>query len=73
MNNFFTKIRNEDKNIYLIGDLNLNSLNYENQNVKSTFDIITQNSLIPLINKPTRVTRDTATVIDHIFTNNFFK
>ena len=28
-------------------------------------------SMFPLITKPTRVTKDTATLIDHIFTNNF--
>ena len=27
--------------------------------------------MTPAINKPTRVTRKTATVIDHILTNNF--
>ena len=30
-----------------------------------------QNSLIPLINKPTRVTRTNATTVDHILTNAF--
>ena len=29
------------------------------------------NSYIPLINRPTRVTRDTCTLIDNIFTNNY--
>ena len=27
--------------------------------------------MIPTINKPTRITRKTATAIDHIFTNSF--
>ena len=31
-----------------------------------------RNGMISLINKPTRVTKITATAIDHIFTNNFY-
>ena len=29
------------------------------------------NSYIPMINRPTRVTRDTCTLVDNIFTNNY--
>ena len=34
-------------------------------------DIMYSYSMFPLITKPTKVTKDTATLIDHIFTNNF--
>ena len=34
-------------------------------------NLLYQNSLIPTVNKPTRVTRKTPTVIAHIFTNSF--
>ena len=34
-------------------------------------NLIYQNGMIPIINKPTEVTRKTATAIDHIITNNF--
>ena len=34
-------------------------------------NLIYQNGMIPTINKPTRVTKKTATVIDHITTNSF--
>ena len=30
-----------------------------------------QNRFIPTINKPTRITKNTATLIDHILINNF--
>ena len=33
--------------------------------------MIYQNGMIPTINKPTRVSRKTATAIDHILTNSF--
>ena len=39
--------------------------------VKNFVSFAFQNSLIPLINKPTRVTRTNATAIDYIFTNAF--
>ena len=42
-----------------------------NKNVQDFLNLIHQNSLIPTINKPTRVTMETATVIDQILTNSF--
>lgn len=59
------------KTVYLVGDLNLNSLEYNTNNkVKNAFDMFFQSNLIPLINKPTRVTKRSASIIDHILTNN---
>ena len=47
-------------------------VDYENNvKVKNFVNFAFQNSLIHLINKPTRVTRANATVIDHILTNAF--
>ena len=34
-----------------------------------TFNFIFQNGIFPVINRPTRVTKLSATVIDHILTN----
>ena len=34
-------------------------------------NLIYQNGITPTINKPTRVTKKTATAIDHIITNSF--
>ena len=59
------------KSVYLIGDFNLNVLDYEtNTKVKNFFNLIFQHGLIAVINKPTRVTRQSATAIDHIITNS---
>ena len=58
--------------MYLVGDLNLNIIDYaSNTKVKNFFNLIFQNGLIPVINKPTRVTKKNATAIDHIITNSF--
>ena len=39
--------------------------------IKKFINFAFQNSLIPIINKPTRFTRTNATPIDHILTNSF--
>ena len=61
----------ENKYCYLMGDYNINLLNYENHQHTSGFiDQLHSNSLISLINKPTRVKKQSATLIDNIFTNS---
>ena len=39
--------------------------------VQRFFNLVYRNGMIPTINKSTRVTRKTATAIDHILTNSF--
>ena len=47
-------------------------IKHENHSPTSEFlDIMYSYSMFPLITKPTRVTKDTATLIDHIFTKKF--
>ena len=41
--------------------------------VKNFFNLIFEHGLIPVINKPTRITKKSATAIDHIITNSFLK
>ena len=58
------------KNIVFADDFNINVLDYEsNTNVQHFLSNMFQYNVIPIINKPTRVTRNTATAIDHIITN----
>ena len=58
------------KNIIFAGDLNISVLNYEsNKKVQHFLRRIFQYKTIPTINKPTCVTRNTATAINHIITN----
>ena len=58
-----------NKHIVLTGDFNLNVLNFENNKKVENFINLMFRYGIPTINKPTRVTANTATGIDHIITN----
>ena len=72
LQNFFNKMKNSDKAIYVVGHTNLSLLDYEtNIKVKNYLNLLFQKSFIPVINKPTRVSRNNATIIDHINTNHF--
>ena len=54
-----------------MGDFNINILNsHSHQPTNEFINLMTSNSLYPLISKPTRITSSTATLIDNIFTNN---
>ena len=54
----------------LAGDFNINAFNYEqNKKVQSFFNLIYRYNMIPTINKPTRVGKDSATAIDHSIAN----
>ncbi|XP_065681549.1 uncharacterized protein LOC136095198 [Hydra vulgaris] len=60
------------KHVYLLGDFNLNFLNNKTDNHVARFiNTLLQYSVFPIINKPTRVTKTTASIIDNIITNNF--
>ena len=62
--------KNQGKPLFLVGDLNINSLDHSiNTNVRDFFNLIFQNGIFPLINRPTRVTKSSATIIDHVLTN----
>ena len=61
----------ENKHLYIAGDFNVNTDpmiggNGNTQNFKNT---LSSNFLFPLINKPTRVTQHSSTIIDNIYCN----
>ena len=59
-----------NKTIFLCGDFNIDILKQDRHlSTKHFIDIIYSLGLYPLITKPTRITKDTATLIDNIFTN----
>ena len=65
------KIKTENNLVYLMGDYNVNLLNYGKHNETNEFvDMLHASSFISLINRPTRVQKESATLIDNIFTNN---
>ena len=53
-----------NKSCFVAGDFNINLLGDMATNSQVFVDIITSHSSLPLINKPSRITENSATVID---------
>ena len=67
--NLFAKNDTVNKHIVLAGDFNLNVLDFENnKKVENFMNLMLRYVMILIINKPTRVTANTVTAIDHIIT-----
>ena len=66
-----TQISNENKLVYLMGDFNLNLLDSKTLSVSRYLNTLNGFNFISTINKPTRISSCSATIIDHIFTNNY--
>ena len=64
-------LHNEKKQLYIAGDFNVNidPLVKNDINTQTFKNIFSSNFLFPLIDKPTRVTCHSATIIDNIFSN----
>ena len=62
------------KNVIIVGDININFLN-EDKKTSEYLDKLLKNQIINHINKPTRITDHSSTLIDHIYTkgNNINK
>ena len=74
-NNFISELLNtvntENKILYLLGDYNINLLNSDQHLLTSEFvENMYSYSTFPLITKPTRIQKDSATLIDNIFFND---
>ena len=64
--NAFQKLYRENKKVFMVGNFNLNSLDYStNTKVKNFIDLMFSNGLISVVNRPTRVTKHNASCIDH--------
>ena len=64
------KVSHENKEVYLMGDFNINLLNYEsNQETADFLNNMHSNSLVPYITLPTRITHRSKTLTDNIFFN----
>ena len=60
------------KHCYIMGDYNLDLLKHEiHQPIANFLDIMYANYFIPLINRPTGITRESSTLIDNTFSNNY--
>ena len=70
LNQLLENISKEQKSIFLLGDFDVNLLNYNEHNQTNEFlDSLASNSFIPLILQPTRITSHYNTLIDNIFSN----
>ena len=70
LNKLLENASKEQKSIFLLGDFNVNLLNYKEHNEANEFlDSLASNLFIPLILQPTRINRDSNALIDSIYSN----
>ena len=68
MSDLLSLLQQTNKVVYIMGDYNINLLNVHTHIPNADFiDMLYSYSFLPLITKPTRVTGNTATLIDNIF------
>ena len=71
LNTILTKVDKTKKVTYLTGDFNIDLLKSDHCEHSNRFcEQLFTSSFFPLINRPTRITHHTATLIDNIFTND---
>ena len=63
------KLSNEKRQILIMGDFNINLLNYDDKNTANFLDTVFSYSYLPFINTPNRVTGHSKILIDNIFCN----
>ena len=68
----FNKLSRENKQLYLMGDFNIDLLSANNYRDRF-LHLIYSNACYPHINKPTRINSNSSTLIDNIFSNIFDK
>ena len=70
-NDILSRISKDNKQCYVMGDFNLDLLQYNHHTPTQEFiDTLFSHAFIPLISNPTSLTSYSATLIDNIFTNN---
>ena len=70
LNPLLDKISNESKSIFLLGDFYVNLLKYDHYVPTNEFlDSLSSHMFLPNIIKPTRVTSNSKTLIDNMFSN----
>ena len=63
-------VTKENKSVFLLGDFNINLMNYNDHKPTNDFlDSLASSSFIPYILQPTRITDHSKTLIDNIFSN----
>ena len=63
--------RHSRKHMVLVGDVNINLLNHmKNQSAQNLIETISKYGFSQIVSRPTRVTDHSATLIDHVYTND---
>ena len=71
MNNYLDIMDTDNKDIYIMGDFNLNLLNADvHENTNTFLNVMFAHNLYPIIDKPTRISCSSSTLIDNIFSNS---
>ena len=71
LENLYSINLKSNKLFYATGDFNLGVLDYiKNEKVSKFLNLTFGYGLVPVIDKSTRITKTTATAIDHIITNS---
>ena len=70
INNLLDKLSQENKTVFLLGDFNIDLLNYDQHSLTNEFlDSLSSHMLLPHIVQPTRIRNNSKTLIDNIYSN----
>ena len=70
LNELLEKLSKENKTIFLLGDFNINLLNYDiNPPTNEFLDSLSSHYFLPHILQPSRITTNSKTLIDYSFSN----
>ena len=71
LNELLSNVAKEQKPCYLLGDYNIDLVKYQQHfHTNNYLDNLFSHCFLPLINRPTRITTHSASLIDNIFTNH---
>ena len=71
LTNLLSDLGSNYDNVYIFGDFNLDILKFdENKFISEYVDTLFSFGFLQLVTKPTRVSENSATLIDHILTNS---
>ena len=70
LDNILGNINHKNCEIQILADFNINMLNFETHGLTNDYiNSLISKSFLPIITMPTRINHQSATLIDHIWTN----
>ena len=70
INNLLDKLSKENKTVFILGDFNINLLNYDQHSLTNEFlDSLSSHMLLPHIDQSARTRNNSKTLIDNIYSN----